>query len=95
MLSSESTHPCVAHTRARGTLRVYLVDPGDDCVLGVVRQLLDMPVAVRGLRVSVDAGHHTLHAHHLHRVRHHQCVYERQVGTLSTHGILGDYFHNF
>lgn len=63
---------------------VYLVDPGDDCVLGVIWQLLDVSVTVGGLSggVPVDAGHHPLHAHHLHRVRHHQGVNERQVGTL-------------
>lgn len=63
---------------------VYLVDPSGDCILSVIRQLLDVSITVRGFSrgVPVDAGHHPLHTHHLHGIRHHQGVYERQMGTL-------------
>lgn len=72
------THKCLC---------VYLVEPGDDRILSVIRQLLDVSVTVRGsIRgVSVDAGHHPLHTHHLHSIRHHQRVNEGQVGTLQRH----------
>lgn len=65
----------------------HLVDPGDDCVLGVVGHLLEKCLAVQGFRrrVPVDAGHHPLRAHHLHGVRHHQGVDERQMRTLCRH----------
>lgn len=71
---------------------LYLIDPGGDCILGVIRQLLDVPVTVWGFSggVSVDAGHHPLHTHHLHCVRHHQGIYERQMGTLSKHTAATD-----
>lgn len=79
-------HPC-GFMCAHKCLCVYLVEPGDDRVLSVIRQLLDVSVTVRGFRrgVSVDAGHHPLHTHHLHSIRHHQCVNEGQVGTLQRH----------
>lgn len=64
--------------------RAYLVDPGGDCILCVVWQLLEKFLAVQRFsrRVPVDAGHHPLYAHHLHCVRHHQGINESQMGTL-------------
>lgn len=81
LLSSVSTYPC-GFVCTHKCPCVYLVDPGDDCILSVIRQLLDVSVS-RG--VPVDAGHHPLHTHHLHSVRHHQRVNEGQVGTLQRH----------
>lgn len=68
------------------TVSSYLVDPGNDGVLGVIRQFLHVPVAVRGFGSGkpVDAGHDPLYAHHLHSVGHHQSIYQSQMGTLQT-----------
>lgn len=76
--------PLCGSARAQKSSCAHLVDPGDDGILGVIRQLLEVLLAAWGLggRVSANAGHHPLHAHHLHRVCHHQRVDERQVGAL-------------
>lgn len=64
----------------RDLTRAYLVDPRDDCVLRVIRKVLDVSGLSGG--EPEDAGHHPLDAHHLHGVRHHQRVYQGQVGAL-------------
>lgn len=58
-----------------------LVDPEQHGVLHVEGKLF------RGAEggEALDACHDSLYGHHLHSVRHHQSVYQRNMRTLHTH----------
>lgn len=56
----------------------HLVDPGGHCVLCVIRCF---HLRIAGW-ILTNAGHHLLHAHRLHCVRHHQSVDHCQVSAL-------------